>query len=766
MRNSLLALALLAPLPASPVAAQQPSDTSLTVESIFKRGDFRSAPLPSVHWLKDGKSYLDTRPAEGGGANIVRVDLSTGTERVVVDAKTIVDAAGKRIDIEDITLSDDESKALLFHGSVRVWRQNTRGIFSILDFATGKVISIVREESSVDTLVRRNVTHPNDTTTAPALGKSPSFIAPPVRTGLQMFAKFSPDGRQVAFVSDNDLYVTNIASGTTKRLTVDGSADIINGTTDWVYEEELDLRDAFRWSPDSKRLAYWHFDQSAVPAFPIENDLPVYPLVSVLRYPKAGQPNSRVSVGVIDVATAKTTWMQTGADTGIYIARMDWAGNDSVVIQRLPRKQNRVDVLMASAATGATRTMLTDSDSAYVDVQDQPTWIAGGRQFLWITDKSGWRQVFLYDRSGRQLRLVTTDGMDVLSVAAVDEVRGQVYVIAAAPNPTQRQLYVASYKKNEMRRVTQEAGSHAPTIGPGAHWAVDVYSTIASPATATVYELPGWTKRRTITDNAALKAKIAALGPRAEFFRLPMSDGTQLDAFRIVPAGFDSTKKYPVLMYVYGGPAAPTVNDSWGGTRELWHMLLAQRGYVVVSVDNRGAAWRGRAFRKITQLHLGRHESSDQIEAAKWLGRRSWVDASRIGIWGWSYGGYMTALTTALGGDVFRMGIAVAPVTDWRNYDTIYTERLMWTPQDNKAGYDESAPQNHVAGLRARLLVVHGTGDDNVHPQNTIQFADKLEAAGKPFWMLLYPNRTHSISGGNTQTHLFDSLTRFVTENL
>ena len=769
MRNSLFALALLVLLPATPVAAQQPSDTSLTVESIFKRGDFRSATLPSVHWLKDGKSYLDTRPNTSGGADIVRVDLSTGTERVVVDARSIVDASGKRIDIEDITLSDDESKALLFHGSVRVWRQNTRGIFSILDFATGKVISIVRGESSVDTLLRSNgelVMRPNDTTPAPALGKSPSFIAPPVRTGLQMFAKFSPDGRQVAFVSDNDLYVTNIVSGTTKRLTMDGSADIINGTTDWVYEEELDLRDAFRWSPDSKRLAYWHFDQSAVPAFPIENDLPLYPLVSVLRYPKAGQPNSRVSVGVLDVATAKTTWMQTGADTGIYIARMEWAGNDSVVIQRLPRKQNRVDVLMASAATGATRTMLTDSDSAYVDVQDQPMWIAGGRQFLWITDKSGWRQVFLYDRSGRQLRQVTTDGMDVLSVAAVDEVRGQVYVIAAAPNPTQRQLYVASYKKSGMRRLTQEAGSHAPTIGPGARWAVDVYSTIASPATATVYELPTWTKRRTITDNAALKAKIAALGPRAEFFRLPMSDGTQLDAFRIVPASFDSTKKYPVLMYVYGGPAAPTVNDSWGGTRELWHMLLAQRGYVVVSVDNRGAAWRGRAFRKITQLHLGRHESSDQIEAAKWLGRQSWVDASRIGIWGWSYGGYMTALTTALGGDVFRMGIAVAPVTDWRNYDTIYTERLMWTPQDNKAGYDESAPQNHVAGLKARLLVVHGTGDDNVHPQNTIQFADKLEAAGKPFWMLLYPNRTHSISGGNAQTHLFDSLTRFVTENL
>jgi dipeptidyl-peptidase-4 len=767
MRNFLLVIGFLLLESSVPLAAQQRADTSLTIDRIFHSGDFQSAPMPNVHWLKDGRSYLDTRPHAGGGADIVRIDLATGTERVIADASSIVDANGKRIDIEDITLSPDESKALLFHGSVRVWRQNTRGSFSILDFATGKVVSISRGESGVDTLVRRNgeiITR--DTTQAPALGQNPSFIAPRVRTGLQMFAKFSPDGRQVAFVSDNDLYVTEVASGKTKRLTTDGSAEIINGTTDWVYEEELDLRDAFRWSPDSKRIAYWRFDQSGVGAFPIENDLPTYPVVGVLRYPKAGTPNSRVKVGVLDVATARTTWMQTGADTGVYIARMDWAGKDSVVIQRLPRRQNRVDVLMANASTGATRTVLTDTDSAYVDVQDQPTWIGNGAQFLWITDKSGWRQVFLYDRSGRQLRQVTTDGMDVISVAGVDEKRQLVYVVAAAPTPTQRQLYVASYKQTSVRRLTTEAGTHAPTIGPGALWAVDVHSTSATPATATVYELPAWTKRRTLVDNAAMRANVASTGTRTEFFRMPMPDGTQLDAFRVVPANFDSTRKYPVLMYVYGGPAAPTVNDAWGGTRELWHMLLAQRGYVIVSVDNRGAAWRGRAFRKVTQLHLGRHESRDQIDAAKWLGRQRWVDSSRIGIWGWSYGGYMTALSTALGGDVFRMGIAVAPVTDWRNYDTIYTERLMWTPQDNAQGYDESAPLAHVAGLRARLFVVHGTGDDNVHPQNTIQFAEKLQDAGKPFWMMLYPNRTHSISGGNAQAHLFESMTRFVLENL
>jgi dipeptidyl-peptidase-4 len=444
---------------------------------------------------------------------------------------------------------------------------------------------------------------------------------------------------------------------------------------------------------------------------------------------------------------------------------MEWAGNDSLTIERLPRKQNRMDMLMASAATGKARTIFSDADSAYVDVQDI-RWINNGKQIVWLSDKSGWRQIYLYDRSGRQLRQLTQDGMDVIGINDVDEARGEIYFVAAAPDPTQRQVFAASVAKTAVRRVTQDRGSHILTIAPGARYAVDYFSTANSPMTATLYELPSFTKRRVMADNAALAAKLKATGVRTEFFQLPMPDGTKLDAMRIVAANFDSTVKHPVLMYVYGGPAAPTVNDSWGGTRELWHMLLAQRGYVVVSVDNRGAAWRGRDFRKITQYHLGKYESQDQIDAAKWLGTQRWADASRIGIWGWSYGGYMTAMSTTLGGSVFRAGLCVAPVTDWRLYDTIYTERLMWTPQDNAAGYAESAPQNHVAGLTARFMLVYGTGDDNVHPQNSVQFANKLEAAGKPFQMLLYPNRTHSISGGNTQAHLYDSFTRFILENL
>jgi dipeptidyl-peptidase-4 len=809
----LLAASLAAAAPAAAPVVAQDAASRLSIQRIFATRDFASAPLPNIHWLKDGASYVDVRPAEGGGSDIVRVALATGAVSVMAPAAALVGADGKRLEIEEITLSADESKALVFHNSVRVWRTNTRGMFSVIDFRTRRVTPIATVTTPAAAASRET-----DTAAAPFLGKQPSFLARGLQSGaadstLQMFAKFSPDARQVAFVRGNDLWVADLATGRTRRLTTDGSDDIINGTTDWVYEEELGLRDAFRWSPDGTRIAYWHFDQSAVPAFPMVDETTLYPTVSVLRYPKAGTANSRVKVGVIALADGRTTWLDAGPDTGQYLARMDWAGNDSVVVLRLPRKQNQAELLMLSAASGRGRVMLTDRDSAYVDVEgadEAVRWVNGGRQFLWRTDRTGWRQIFLYDRSGRELRQVTRDGIDVLGIAAVDDQRGDLYVTAAAPTPTQRQVFRFPLAGGVItadgsarvpapaqrapggrvrpggsanrasangrspggpsapgQQVTSGAGAHAVTIGPGARFLVDFFTTASQPVVATLYELPGMRRRRVLTDNAALTRRLAALTIRApEFFRIPMPDGIQLDAYRIVPADFDSTRKYPVLMYVYGGPASPTVSDQWGGSRYLWHQLLAQQGYVVVSVDNRGAAWRGRDFRKITQYRLGARESEDQLDAAKWLGRQRWVDAARIGMWGWSYGGYMTTLTAFKGGNVFKAAIAVAPVTDWGLYDTIYTERFMWTPQDNAEGYRTSAPQAHVAGLTARLLLVHGTGDDNVHPQNTIQLVNKLQAVGKPFQLMLYPNRTHSISGGNTQAHLFEMMTRFVKENL
>jgi dipeptidyl-peptidase-4 len=717
----------------APLGAQTTGDPSrITVERIFASPDFRGGVIPQPSWLSSGSSYIVPRPARDGGTELVRVDIASGTETVIARADQLA-AEGRRLDVEDISLSGDEQTAILFHNSVQVWRTNTRGLFTVYDFRTGKLTPVSR------------------------------------KSGLQMFAKLSPDGKKVGFVRDNNLFVTDLASGREDQLTKDGSENVINGTTDWVYEEELGLRDAFRWSPDSKHIAFWRFDQSAVPAMPIVDELGLYPKVSTLRYPKAGEPNSRVRVGIIHLGTAQPTWLSVGPDTGQYFARMEWVGSDSVVVQRMPRKQNQVDVMLLSAATGRGRIVMSDRDSAYVDVENGDLrWIGTGqRQFLFLSDRSGWRQLYLYGRDGQVVRQLTTDGMDVLGVTGVDEANGLVYVTAAAPTPMERNTYRVKLTGGAMERVTPQQGTHSFNISPDARYAVDIHSTIASPAVATLYSLPSMRVIRVLQDNAPLKGRLAQVAMRpAQFIKVPMPDGLMLDAYRIVPANFDSTKKYPVLMYVYGGPASPQVSDAWGGTRYLWHQSLAQQGYVVVCVDNRGSAWRGRDFRKTTQYTLGVKESQDQIDAAKWIGRQSWGDASRIGIWGWSYGGFMAANVAGRGGDVVKAALVVAPVTDWNLYDTIYTERFMWLPSVNAKGYREGSPQAYVNGVKARMLLVYGTGDDNVHPQNTIQYVNKLEAAGKPFYMILYPNRTHSISGGNTSVHLYNSFTRFLLENL
>jgi len=731
--RSLAALALSAAAVASPFtsSAQTTDSSRITVERIFSR-DFLGGAIPRPAWSNSGSAYIDVRPAKDGGSELVKYDIATGTETVIARAEQL-SARGQKLDVEGLSLSSNEQQALLFHNSVRVWRTNTRGVYDVYDFRTGTMRAVS------------------------------------TKPGLQMFAKVSPDGKKVAFVRDNNLFVSDLSTGAERQLTRDGSADVINGTTDWVYEEELGLRDAFRWSPDSRQIAFWRFDQSAVPAMPIMNELGQYPKVATLRYPKAGEPNSRVRLGVIDLASDKRVWLDAGPDTGQYLARMEWVGNDSLAVQRMPRKQNLVDVMLFSASSGHGRTVMTDRDSAYVDVENGDLrWIGEGqRQFLWLSDRSGWRQLFLYGRDGKVVRQLTTDGVDVLEVLGVDQANGFVYVRAAAPTPIERNVYRVKLSGGPMERVTPESGTHVFDVSPDARFAVDVRSTINTPAVATLYALPSMKVVRVLQDNAALKARWAKLNIRpVEFIKVPMPDGTQLDAYRVVPANFDSTKKYPVLMYVYGGPASPTVNDSWGDNRLRWHQSLAQQGYVVVSVDNRGAAWRGTAFRKTTQYQLGIKESQDQIDAARWIGHQSWGDSTRIGIWGWSYGGYMSSLVAGRGGDLFKAAIVVAPVTDWALYDDIYTERFMSTPQLNPDGYRKSASQAYVSGVKAQLLLVHGTGDDNVHPQNTIQLADKLEAANKRFYMLLYPNRTHSISGGNTSIHLFNSLTRFVLENL
>ncbi|HEV7590583.1 MAG TPA: S9 family peptidase [Longimicrobium sp.] len=719
-----LALSLLS---GAPARAQQ---DQLTVQRIFSE-DFRLKSLPESRWMANGQrySYVEER---GGVTSLVAEDAQTGARTVLVDGSRLVPAGqSKPIEIEAYDWSPDERKVLLFTNSQPVWRQNTKGQFYVWDLAAQRLTPV---------------------STAP---------------GWQQFAKLSPDGTRVGFVRDNDLWVADLATGRETRLTRDGSETVINGTFDWVYEEELDLRDGWRWSPDGARIAFWRIDDAPVQAFNwIRDTGGSYSQPIALRYPKAGSANPKARVGVVETATARTTWIDTGADSSVYLARMEWAESATeLLVQRLNRHQNRLELLMADARTGAVRPVFTETDSAWVDVDDDLSFIRGGRQFLWSSERDGFNHLYLYNRDGTVARQLTRGRWDVTEVFGVDERNGFVYFSATEQGPQQRHLYRVRLDGSGFERLTREPGTHSVLLSPQTPYYLDTYSRAAAPPVITLHRTDGSTVR-TLEENAGVRQKLSALAIREpEFFSFKNSDGTDLNGWMIKPANFDPARKYPVLMFVYGGPGSQTVTDAWGGRNYLWHQLLAQRGYVVVSVDNRGTGGRGRDFKKQTYLRLGVREAADQIDAANWVARQPWADSTRLGLWGWSYGGYQTAFTLEQPNSPFKAGIVVAPVADWRLYDTIYTERFMRTPQENAAGYDAGSPLKHVAALRARLLLVHGSGDDNVHFQNSVQLVDALQAANKQFSFMMYPDRNHGIAAGRS-VHLFTMMTDWITQNL
>ena len=703
----------------------------LTVDRIFGSDDFATSAV-APRWLADGESFTVVETTSGGSDLWVE-GIRTGKRTRLLEGATLrVTEDAAPIEIVDYEWSADERKLLIFSDAQRVWRQATKGTYYVYDIGERRLVPVSRQ------------------------------------SGWQLFAKFSPDGSKVGFVRDNNLFVTDLATGTETQLTRDGSDNIINGTTDWVYEEELDLRDAWRWSPDGKRIAFWRFDQSPVALFTMLDPLGQYPVPVALRYPKAGTANSRVRVGVIDLADGATRWFDVGGSDQDYLARMDWIpGTQRVVIQRMNRHQNRIDVLVGDAATGQTRALFTESDSAWVDVDNDMTWLKGGSQFLWSSERDGFHHLYLYDAAGAVVRQVTRGPWDVHTLYGVDEANGWVYFAASVESPMQRHVYRIRLSGRDMAKLGDEAGTHSADFSPDFSLFVGSYSAMGKPPVYRLVEADG-TVLRVLEGNESARAAVDALGlPRPEFVQIPAADGvTKLNAYVMRPRPGSATGRHPVLMYVYGGPGSQTVTDAWGGSRYLWHQLLAQKGYVVVSVDNRGTGARGRDFKKATYLNLGRLETDDQIAAARYLGTLSYVDPARIGIWGWSYGGYMSALSLGRGGDVFRAAVSVAPVTDWKLYDTIYTERFMRTPQENPNGYRDGSPLHHTAGMRGDLLLVHGTGDDNVHDQNTLQLMQALIEEGKQFDLMLYPNRTHSIAGGNTQVHLFTMITNWLDEHL
>ena len=723
--------------------AQLPPALDDALKRIFEAEEYKGKGLGTVHWLDGGRTYalLEDSPSEKDLKDVVAYDTATGRREVLVPASRLSASGASAPTPIEAFAALDRDRLLLFTSSKKVWRRNTRGDYWYLDRRRG----------------------------------APRKLGGGGPASSLMFAKISPDGTRVAWVRDNDLSVEDLSSGEIFPLTRDGSSTTINGTSDWASEEELDIRDGFRWSPDGKRIAFWQFDTTGVEIFTLVDDTDaLYPTVTRFPYPKAGTRNSAVRIGVVDLSTRAVEWMQLPGDPREnYVARMDWVDAGTLALERLNRLQNRSELILADARTGDARSVYHDESKTWVDVVDEVRWLGGNREFLWESEKDGWRHVYRAARNGTGERPVTRFDGDVIQVEGVDEKGGLLYFLASPDSGIGRYLYRAPLDgSGPAARVTpaDTSGVHAYDLSPDGRFAIHTTSTFDRPPTVELVSLPDHKRVRTLVDGAALAAKAAPLlASKSEFFRLPIGDDVALDGWLIKPPDFDPSRKYPLIVHVYGEPAGQTVLDQWGGDRGLFHRALAVQGYLVASFDNRGTpAPRGAAWRKIVYGAVGDLSSKDQSAAVKALAAaRPYVDATRVAIWGWSGGGSSTLNAMFRFPDVYRVGISVAPVPDQKLYDSIYQERYMGLPQDNADGYRLGSPINFAEGLKGRLLIVHGSGDDNVHYQGTEKLVNRLIELGKTFDLMVYPNRTHAINEGKgTSLHLHRLIARYLLTNL
>lgn len=716
----------------------------LTLERIFGSDEFKLKPFGPARWLDNGEGYTTLEAsASGNGTDIVRYDTKSGKRTVLVLAHRLIpEGAATGMEIDNYEWSQDKRRLLIFTNTRKVWRINTRGDYWVLDLKSWQLQKLGGD----------------------------------ARPSTLMFAKFSPDGKYVGYVCERNLYVQSLLDGEIIQLTSDGSDTIINGTSDWVYEEEFRLRDGFRWNPDGSKIAYWQFDTDSVGTFyMINNTDSIYSKIIPLEYPKVGTINSACRVGVVNSTGGATTWFKIPGDPrNNYIPKMEWAASsEQVVIQHLNRLQNTNTVMLGNAADGSVQTVLVERDDAWVDVHDDLKWLDNGERFTWLSERDGWRHLYLVSRDGKDVKLLTPGDFDIVSIQSIDDKNGWVYYIASPENPTQRYLFrspLSGEGSSERLSPLDQPGTHAYQLSPGSNWAFHTYQTFEMPPIIFLVELPEHKLVRVLEDNDEIREKIENLDSQpAEFFRVGIEDGVELDAWAIKPSDFDPSKKYPLLFYVYGEPAGQTVLDKWFGTRYLWHLMLAQKGYLVISVDNRGTPGpRGRDWRKSIYRQIGILASSDQAAATRAIiESRPYIDAGRIGIWGWSGGGQMTLNALFRYPDLYHTGMAVSFVSDQRLYDTIYQERFMGLPDDNKEGYINGSPITFAKHLSGDLLIVHGTGDDNVHYQSFEYLTNELIKYNKIFSMMSYPNRSHSIrKGTNTRLHLYGLLTRFLMEKM
>ncbi len=719
-------------------------EATLTLDRIFASDDFKAERVPNVRWL-DAGAYITVVSSEtvSKASDIVRID-SLGKREVLIAAEQLVPGgASESLAVENYEFSEDLDLALIYTQSVKVWRQNTRGDYWTYRRSTG-TLAKVGHDAEASTL---------------------------------MFAKLSPDGNRVGYVYKNNLFVEPVDGGAATKLTSDGTDEIINGTFDWVYEEEFACRDGWRWSPDGEQIAYWQIDTHGVEAFTmVDNTTAKYPILKTFAYPKTGERNSVCRIAVVPASGGPTRWMDVPGDTrtDFYIPRMQWDENSRELwIQRANRLQNAVDVMRVDVATGQVESVMTERDEAWVDIADDDlVWFERGSEFVWASERDGWRHLYRVTRDGATVRRMTHGEYDVARVCRIEEAAERVLFLASMDTPTQQYLYSVPLDGSgvvERLSPSEEPGWHEYSIAPDGKFAVHTYSTFDQPSRTEIVSLPDHKVVNVLAANETLRASVAKLDKSpVEFFRVDVGGGVELDGWMMKPFGFDPTKKYPLVFHVYGEPAGQSVVDRWGDKKYLWHLMLAQQGYVVACVDNRGTPCpRGRDWRKSAYRQVGTLASEEQAAAARELLKRSYLDEDRVGVWGWSGGGSMTLNLLFRHPDLYATGISVAAVPDMRLYDTIYQERYMGLPQHNADDYVRGSPITHAQGLQGNLLIIHGTGDDNCHFQGMEKLSNRLIELNKPFTMMAYPNRSHSINEGDgTSSHLYGLMTRFLNNHL
>jgi len=698
-------------------------------------------PPRGYHWTPDGNGYYANE-----GSDIVKYDLPAFTKTVVAERKLFTpEGKTSAITIRNFFPSEDGKKILVYTNSKKVWRYDTRGDYWVLNMADNSFKQ---------------------------LGKT-------LPASSLMFAKLSPDGTKAAYVSGHNIYVEDLSSGTMTQLTKDGTAKLINGTFDWAYEEEFGCRDGFRWSPDSKNIAFWQIDATRIRNYLLINNTDsIYSFTIPVEYPKVGEDPSACKIGVVNVANAETKWMNVPGDAvQHYIPRMEWAGNSNeLIIQQLNRKQQESNIMLLNVKTGDAKTIYTETDKAWVDIKsrwddDNPAgwdWLNKGKDFLWVSEKDGWRHIYVVSRDGKKETLVTKGNYDMISLEAIDEKNGFVYFMASPNNATQQYLYRTPLNGNgklELVSPADQKGTHRYSITPNAAFADHSFSNASTPPEKDWVKLPSNEVIKTEKKNKAPMPTNEA--GKVSFFTVTTEDGVTMDGWKIMPDNFDSTKKYPVVFYVYTEPGATTVSDSYGSAGTfLYGGDMAADGYIQISLDGRGtpspkgAEWRKSIYRKVGILNI-----RDQAMAAKKIIQWGYVDTTRIAVWGWSGGGSTTLNLLFQYPDIYKTGVAIAPVAYRLSYDNIYEERYMGLPQENKDDYIKASAITYAKGLKGNLLVIHGTGDDNVHYQNTEMLINELVRYNKQFQLMSYPNRTHSISEGRgTFTHLATLFTNYIKQ--